>query len=261
MRIVYFGNNRNGLNILRWLKEMREEVVGLVIHPDEKGRYVSDIVRTAELGKDRIWPAPSLKETRTIAGLRELRPDVGISINFGYRLQPAVIGLFPLGCLNLHTGYLPYNRGAHPNVWSLVEGTPAGVTLHYMDEGMDTGGIIAKERVEAAWTDTGASLYGKLEAASLSLFQKTWPRIRRGERLPSTPQQRGEGTFHRARDLQTLDPIDLDKHYRARDLINLLRARTFAPYSGAYFEEKGEKIYIRISLLREEEMRRERGLH
>ena len=60
--------------------------------------------------------------------------------------------------------------------------------------------------------------------------------------------------MHRVRDLEAVDVLDLDKQYRARDLIDVIRARSFDPYKGAYFVENGKKIYIRISLLKEEEI-------
>src|SRR5690606_7176717 len=164
---------------------------------------------------------------------------------------PEVLSLFPLEVLNLHPSYLPYNRGAHPNVWSIVEETPAGVTLHYVDAGIDTGDIVAQREVPVAPSDTGGSLYRKLERAGLELLQEAWPHIKAG-RVRRQPQPRDRGTFHRVAQLGELDRIDLDKEYRARDLINLLRARTFPPYKGAYFEDQGRRVYIRLELEEEQ---------
>ena len=193
MRIVYFGNNQSGLRVLRWLKEQKEEIVGLVVHPPETGRWVSEIVEASGLEPDRIWLATSLSSTNTVAAIKELRPDLGVSVNFAYILRKPMLGLFQKGAVNLHTAYLPYNRGANPNVWSIIEGTPAGVTPHFMDEGIDTGDIIAQERVEVSATDTGASLYRKLEETSLSLFKRLWPEVK-DCRVKRSPQQKVRGT-------------------------------------------------------------------
>ena len=57
---------------------------------------------------------------------------------------------------------LPYNRGMHPWYWSIVDETPAGVTIHFIDENIDEGHIIAQKEVLIDPTDTGESLYGKL---------------------------------------------------------------------------------------------------
>ena len=172
---------------------------------------------------------------------------------FGYLLKPEFLDRFPRGCINVHPGMLPYNRGAYPNVWSIIEGTPSGVTVHYIDEGIDTGDVISQREVPAGPTDTGESLYRRLEIAAVSLFADTWPEIAAGN-APRTPQSGdGPGTEHRVRDVETLDEIDLDAEYKAGKLIDVLRARTFPPYSGAYFMDNGEKIYMCLHLHREGE--------
>ena len=149
--------------------------------------------------------------------------------------------------VNLHPAYLPYNRGQYPNVWSIIEGTPAGVTLHYIDEGIDTGGIIARREVPVEPVDTGESLYRKLEATALELFRETWPLIKAG-RAQCLPQDKQAGTYHRTRDIEAIDAIDQERDYKAGDLLNLLRARTFPPYKGAYFTADGKRVYLRLQL-------------
>ncbi|HET6280473.1 MAG TPA: hypothetical protein VFH73_05890, partial [Polyangia bacterium] len=98
--------------------------------------------------------------------------------------------------------------------------------------------------------DTGHSLYHRLEVASLELFRQTWPALAAGE-APRVTQVPGAGTTHRTADVQAVDEIDLDRNYRARDLINLLRARTFPPYKGAYFRDGRDRVYLRLQLDRE----------
>jgi len=146
---------------------------------------------------------------------------------------------FGRGVVNLHTGWLPFNRGAHPNVWSIVKQKPAGVTLHWMDTRVDTGDIIARKQVEVSAEDTGKSLYHKLETAALALLEQTWPTIEAG-RAPRE-RQSGVSTSHRVRDLELIDEIELDRSYSARYLIDILRARTFPPYRGAFFRADGKR--------------------
>ncbi|MHC5002850.1 MAG: formyltransferase family protein, partial [Planctomycetota bacterium] len=138
-------------------------------------------------------------------------------------------------------------RGGYPNVWSIIDRTPAGATLHYIDEGVDTGPVIAQRRVEVGPTDTGATLYRRLERACVDVFRDTWPDLARGS-IRAAPQDPSAGTSHRDRDVKEIDRIDLDATYRARDLIDLLRARTFPPHRGAYFVEGGRRIYLRLEL-------------
>ena len=194
-----------------------------------------------------------LRQPEVLEAIKTFQPDIGVSILFDYVLKPDFLALFPLGVVNLHSSYLPYNRGQYPNVWSIVEGTPAGVTLHYIDEGIDTGDLIAQEKLAIEPVDTGKTLYGKLAQTCVGLFKKTWPLIRTG-RAPRTIQNKKEGTYHTTHDVNQIDDIDLDKTYTARELIDVIRARTFKPYKGAYFVDQGRKIYMRMQLFYEEQL-------
>lgn len=255
MRVIYFGNNSVGLRVLKSLVSQGDEVVALVVHPARKGRYRDEMIDAAHLPGERVFDGSKLRDPSTAKALLAVRPDIGLSVFFGYILRQDVISLFPSGCLNLHPSYLPFNRGAYPNVWSIVEGTPAGVTLHYIDAGVDTGDIVARRQVEVLPTDTGQSLYTRLEDACETLFEETWPLVRAGS-ADRSPQAHGHGTHHRAADVNTIDHVELDRTYTARDLINLIRARTFPPYKGAYFEDQGRRVYLRLELLREDEVSR-----
>ena len=255
MRILYLGNNRVGWEILSWLKRQGGEIVGLVMHPPGKQKYANELLETASLAESQIFYGPELREPAVVKKISELSPDIGLSILFDYILKDEFIGLFPKGIINLHPAYLPYNRGQYPNVWSIVEQTPAGATLHYVDAGIDTGEIIARTRVSVEPIDTGESLYHKLENASIELFKKTWPLIQAGHASPIAPEKES-GTYHRTKDTETIDCIELDRMYRARDLINIIRARTFPPYHGAYVLDGDRKVYLRLQLFYETEEKR-----
>ncbi len=253
MRILFLGNNWVGWQVLSWLREQGEDVVGVVVHPQRNERYRHQIVEAFAGDAGRIFDAARLHDPATLQAVAALRPDLGVSAYFGYILRREFLSLFPLGVLNLHPAYLPYNRGSYPNVWSIVEGTPAGVSLHFVDEGIDTGDLVARERVEVDVTDTGETLYRKLEVAAVSLFQKTWPLIRAGS-APRIPQAAlpEHGTTHRRADVVKIDHINLDGMYRARDLIDVLRARTFPPHRGAFVVVEGRRIYLSLQLRYEE---------
>jgi methionyl-tRNA formyltransferase len=247
MRIVYLGNNWVGWQVLKWLKERDEEIVGLIIHSPNKQKYVSEILQVAELPPSKIFDGSQLHKPEVTEAIRKLNPDIGLSVLFDYILKPEFQSTFPQGVVNLHPAYLPYNRGQYPNVWSIIEGTPSGVTLHYIDNRIDTGDIIAQKEVPVEPVDTGETLYRKLERASVELLQETWPLIKAGK-APRIPQSREAGTYHRTQDVGSIDEIELERTYRAHDLINIIRARTFPPYKGAYFKVNGKRIYMRLQL-------------
>jgi methionyl-tRNA formyltransferase len=251
-RVVLFANNAVGRMAAEAIAEAGDSIVALVLNEPRRrrlGDQIVDAAKKAGLPDDSIFEATELDEPETIEAIHALGADVGVSALFGRILRREIFGHFPLGCVNVHPAFLPYNRGAYPNVWSIVEGTPAGVTIHYVDEGVDTGDIIAQREVEVKPVDTGSSLYARLERECGKLFRETWPAIRAGN-APRTPQPKDGGTTHRIRDVKSIDAIDLDGTYTARELLDILRARSFPPYYGAYITDGvgGHRIYLELKL-------------
>ena len=246
MRILFLGNNWVAWQILTWLRNRGEKIVGLVVHPAEHRKYGTEIIQAAGVDASFIFDGSRLHEAELVQKIKTLQPDIGISALFGYILRREVLDVFPSGCINVHPAFLPYNRGAYPNVWSIVEGTPAGATIHYVDEGVDTGDIVGQQGLIIEPVDTGATLYEKLCHLCFELFKQTWPLIQNGQILRK-PQAEAS-TCHRARDVMQIDEIDLDRSYTARNLINILRARTFPPYPGAFFMHGNRKVYLRLQL-------------
>ncbi len=126
--------------------------------------------------------------------------DVAISFGYTHILKGELIRKKSCPIINLHISYLPYNRGAHPNFWSFYDGTPSGVSIHLVDEGIDTGDIIDQKYVnfgnnEETFSLTHARLIKEIEA----LFLKNKSAIV-ANNFKTTPQ-RGVGTFHIAEDL------------------------------------------------------------
>ncbi|MFB6345937.1 MAG: methionyl-tRNA formyltransferase [bacterium] len=249
MQIVYFGNNKLSVQILEWLLNERENtsVMGLVHHPPDDGDYVSDLLELVNSTNTFTFNADETSEEELKSFVHHESIRTGISVLYGKILSKTLLEAFDKGVFNLHPAYLPYNRGAYPNVWSLYDDTPAGVTIHKMDEGIDTGDIVVQRKVDKEPTDTGKSLYKKLMIAAKKLFVEHWPDIELNN-YSLTPQDPEAGTYHERSDVEEIDEIDLDKEYTARELINRLRARTFPPHDGVYFTEDGRRINCTIDL-------------
>jgi methionyl-tRNA formyltransferase len=245
MKIVCFVNNLVGLRVLQYLKERGEDIAAVVVHPNGKAKYGQEI---AMLADGRLINGAKLRDPETIQTIRDLQPEIGVSAYFGYILQREMLDIFPRGVLNLHPAFLPYNRGANPNVWPIIEGTPAGVTLHWMDEGIDTGPIVLRSQEPVYVWDTGESLYCRLENLALKTFAESWPNLD-----ASLPQEYADATTHRLSDSSLIDEIDLDRETPPRLLINRLRARTFPPYKGCYFLHEGKRVYVRVSFEQDHE--------
>ena len=123
-------------------------------------------------------------------------------VSFGYRhiLRKDIIEGIGCPIFNLHISYLPYNRGAHPNFWSFFDNTPSGVTIHLIDEGVDTGSIVFQKYVNFdAGEQTFVETYARLIREIESLFVQNLPNLL-ADNWSAKPQ-RGVGTHHFAKDL------------------------------------------------------------
>ena len=128
--------------------------------------------------------------------------DLVVSFGYGHILKDEVLKTAERPVLGLNIGYLPYNRGAHPCVWSWLEGTPSGVTIHEMDEGVDTGRIIVQEvcRLDSKGKRFYDS-YSMLRERVEELFVKHLNVLLAGNY--SSRCQVGDGSYHVEKDLPT----------------------------------------------------------
>ena len=162
---------------------------------DDLERYVVSLADSVRRTEEKVTPES------------EIIPWADFLISYGYRhiISKSVLVRFSRRAINLHISYLPWNRGADPNVWSFLDDTPKGVTIHYLDEGLDTGDILIQRTVAHRPDDTLRSSYDRLKAAVEALFVETWPHIRTG-RQPSFPQPPG-GSCHRSRDRAAIEHL------------------------------------------------------
>ena len=125
--------------------------------------------------------------------------DFAVSYRFKHIVDRSVIEFLNGRIINLHISFLPWNRGADPNLWSFLENTPKGVSIHYMDPGLDTGDIIVQKDVRFDNNnETLVTTYSRLNNEILKLFRSYWPQIRR-EKCHRSRQLPG-GTYHRLED-------------------------------------------------------------
>lgn len=152
--------------------------------------------RLSELGETVLW----WPEKVTPDLLYAHHVDFVISYNYVHMVREDVLSLLPGRIVNLHISYLPWNRGADPNIWSYLDGTPSGVTIHLMEKGLDTGDILVQRKVPVALeTETLRSSYEKLHQEIQRLFLAHWDRMKAGALVPV--RQQGRGSMHYKKDL------------------------------------------------------------
>jgi methionyl-tRNA formyltransferase len=123
--------------------------------------------------------------------------NIEFIISYGYRyiINEEIINLFKNKIINLHISYLPFNRGASPNLWSVIDKTIKGITIHYMDKKIDTGDIIIQKEIKFNNNISLKESYTILKTQIEIVFIENWHKIKTGNIEPKK-QNLKEGSFH-----------------------------------------------------------------
>jgi methionyl-tRNA formyltransferase len=173
MRIVFIGTGEIGVPTLSALQKSEHELVGIVTQPDKPvgrtQRITAPPVKKALLA-DPLKASPArtlqpakIKDSQAIEEIRALAPDVIVVMAYGQILSRAVLEIPRIACLNLHASLLPRWRGAAPIQAAIAAGDrETGITVMYMDEGLDTGDILLQCKIDISPSDTGGLLHDRL---------------------------------------------------------------------------------------------------
>ncbi|KFE67610.1 methionyl-tRNA formyltransferase [Hyalangium minutum] len=242
-RIVFMGTPEFAVASLQACFDIGE-VVAVVTQPDKpKGRgnalSISPVKALAlERGVTVLQPA-KLRTPPFSEELRKLAPDVCVVTAYGKILPKDVLEVAPHGSVNVHASLLPRFRGAAPIQWAIAHGdTETGVALMRMDEGLDTGPVIAVKRLPIEPEDTSAILHEKLSKLGGEVLRESLPAYLRGELKP-VPQPT-EGVVL-APIIQKEDGL-LDFTKPAVELERRLRA--FTPWPGAFTGLNGARLKV-----------------
>lgn len=243
MKILLMADGTVGLKITSWLIDnYGEDLSGVIVTKE------NDIFSLAQSKciPTMVWGSEEEFLTKTFPAVQV---DMGILAWWPNLVSGSLLSSARLGFINTHPSLLPYNRGKHYNFWALVEQAPFGVSLHFVDEGIDSGDVIAQSQIFYDWEDTGESLYLKAQEEIFLLFTKEYPRIREG-RIVRKEQDLAVGSLHYSNELTPASEIKLNEKYLASDFLNLLRARTFSGYPSCYFEQDGDTFEVKIEIKR-----------
>jgi len=251
LRIAFAGDRDIGVAVLRRILADEVKPLALLVSDPAKASHADELTRMCSfLPPERILVGSQFRQPSGIELLRGLDLDYVIGVHFPYVVPPEVLSLPRQGVLNLHPAFLPYNRGWHTPSWAILEDTPIGATLHFMDEGVDTGDIVHQKRIEISPGHTANSLYGELKELELTVFEEAWPRLLAGD-YKRQRQDPSAGSEHKRKDLfqPDIQQIDLDATVKASDLLRTLRALTTNQVNeAAYFEAKGNRYRVQLFL-------------
>jgi methionyl-tRNA formyltransferase len=200
MRIVFIGAGEIGVPTLQALLKSAHEVVGVATQPDKPvGRsqlIEPPPIKNALSGTNIPVLQPArIKDRQAIEEIRALRPDVIVVMAYGQILPRDVLEIPENGCLNLHTSLLPRWRGAAPIQAAIAAGDrEIGITVMYMDEGLDTGDILLQRTIDILPADTGGALHDRLAGVAPETLLESLDLLAKGK-APRTPQDNAVATY------------------------------------------------------------------
>ncbi len=242
-RVVFMGSPDFAVPVLRRLAE-RYEVAGVVTQPDRpagRGRQLrppSIKLLAEQIGLPLVQP-PKLRQPEAMEQLRAWAPDLIVVAAFGQILRPDVLNLPSQGCINVHASLLPRWRGAAPIQAAILAGDDeTGVTIMRMDEGVDTGGILARRALAIQPDETAGLLAERLSQAGAALLMETLPGYLSGE---LQPQQQDNSAATYSPMLKKEDGL-LDPQRPAEELAR--RVRAFNPRPGTFLQGDGGALKV-----------------
>jgi len=243
LRIAFVGCVEEGRECLREILDFGGNVTAIFTFTDEIAQKTSGAVSFEEISKTHGIPLHKVKNTNTpeaIELFREINPDVIFVIGWTRLVCKEVLEIPRLGCIGMHASLLPKYRGRAPVNWALINGEiETGNSVILLNEGVDTGKIIAQKAIKITLADTCQTLYHKVAAAGQAMLREILPQLEKGY-LPKTGQNEGEATVMPKRRPQD-GMIDWQKN--AMQLFNWVRALTH-PYPGAFTFLRGRKLFI-----------------
>src|SRR5436190_13802882 len=200
MRIVFIGTGQIGVPTLRALLNSEHEVVAVVTQPDKpvgRAQSIEPPPIKKGIAKTRIpilQPA-RIKDQQATEEIRGLAPDVIVVVAYSQILPREVLEIPRLACLNLHASLLPRWRGAAPIQAAIAVGDcETGITVMYMDEGLDTGDILLQRPGDILPDDTGGSLHDRLAQIAPEALLESLRLLATGT-APRTPQDNTLATY------------------------------------------------------------------
>jgi methionyl-tRNA formyltransferase len=245
-KIGVFANDDVGNKVVEFLLNSYAADLAFVICINKDSTVYPNLLKFG-FNENDIFFNDQLKDENILLHLKHYKVDLLLLAWWPNIVKREILNIPIKGTLNFHPSLLPYNRGKNYNFWTIIEDTPFGVSIHFVDEGIDTGDVIFQQIIEKDWTDTGQSLYNKAKEAILNLFFEKYLDIR-NENYTKIPQDLKKGSFRLGKEMALHAKIDLNSNYSGKDLLNLLRAKTFSPYPAAWFEDNGEHYEVTVNI-------------
>lgn len=237
LKVVFMGGNLLGCTCLRYLLRAKNVKILLAVGCyHDNGSVIEPRVWNASLARLAIHknlPFIQPKSTHNLQFINDIqsidRPDLILTVEYDKILDPTILAVPKMGAINIHFSPLPLHRGSFPVVWSLMENEQAGVTMHWVNEQVNGGDIIATKTIPIETNDTSFSLYLKLSKIGMDLFKICFPKIMKGS-APKISQQGKQSSYHAA---GYPEQRIIDWNKSSDEIERFIRALTFPGFESA----------------------------
>ena len=253
MNVVLFINGILGLKILKQVIEKKDVSLNSVFLNTNEKRTKSYDQEVTSIIQSRGLQIPILSwcDSESVGKVLDRidSPAIGVSALFGHILSKEVISKFSKGILNLHPSLLPIGRGAHPIPWNIVEKMPQGVTIHLINESLDSGEVIFQKQIPTDISMSAGKIYEIAMSTLEENFLASWENWESGEITPY-PQPKFGVTQHRKSELASLKSLIESDHETFGDFVRRIQATTFSNGELPLFRENTGKVWkVSLTLL------------
>ncbi|TSD02871.1 MAG: methionyl-tRNA formyltransferase [Parcubacteria group bacterium Greene0714_36] len=242
---VFIGGKQIGVNCLRILLARGITPKLVIANPDDTGRdtWHESLVKTAREAGLPVIVGKKVRDPDCVKKIKNLQPEIIFCIGAMQIIPKEVLSIPRLGCLNIHPALLPKYRGRFSTAHALFNGERwSGATLHWMDEGIDSGPIILQKKVRIEENDTAKTLYDKvLTGAGSKLFVQFLGLWLAGKTIPSSPQNEKEASYY-PKGLP--NNAEIDWSWDGRKINRFIRSMTFEPFRPPTFTIGDKKMII-----------------
>ena len=243
-RGVFVGSTASGLALLGTAVELGANLVGVVSFASSRAAAISGFAdfgaAASRHGLESIVVTDTINEPDVVAAIAALEPDVLYVMAWPQLLKRELLAVPTSGVIGRHNALLPARRGRAPVAWALIHGlTRTGVSLFWMDEGVDSGDLIAQREIAIAPDDYPPQVLAKIHDATVDLLRDVVPALAAG-RCPRTPQDHALATYTHPR-RPDMGLIDWEKP--APRLYNFVRGLSH-PYPGAFTYDRMRRVNV-----------------
>src|SRR5437868_745465 len=243
MRVLFIGTGEIGVPLLRSLLNSTEhELVGVVTQPDKPvgraQRIEAPPIKQAMAGREIPVLQPArIKSADAVSEIRALAPEVIVVMAYGQILPRSVLEIPRIACLNLHASLLPRHRGAAPIQAAILAGDQeTGITVIYMDDGLDTGDILLQSAIAISPNETGWALRDRVADSAPAGFSGALDQLASGK-APRVPQESARAIYASKLERER-GRIDWNESAVVIDR----KIRAFNPWPGSYTTLDGQKL-------------------